>query len=217
MKVHKERTMNNEQQKHGIARVPHSRHLRLVISANCSPKLNIHQLFSLLMVILTFSTSFPAVATAQDDSVEAAERDAKVDAKADTNELLWFAAGCGVSIVTFGVAGLVTERYIRAVSPLAESEHPDAERVLAENSESFAALLVVGGGCLLGSAHWGAEAYQPSPPSARLMGKPPQYINAYVAAYKKQKGKTQSKWIDWGLVTGGAVGLIYFISLIDDL
>ena len=45
--------------------------------------------------------------------------------------------------------------------------------------------LGIGGGCLLGSLSIvAARFYEPSPPSARLVGKPPEYIDAYIEVYK---------------------------------
>ena len=46
------------------------------------------------------------------------------------------------------------------------------------------------GGCLLGSLGIvGAYFYEPSPPVTRLIGKPPEYIDAYLAHYKSQRNE----------------------------
>ena len=181
-----------------------------------SLKLNIHQLVSLLMVILTFILSFPTVATAQyDDSVEAAKRDAKADAKADTNEFLWFATTCGVSIGTLVIAGLIIEHHLDETGSAYYSQVEAAESAIARVDEIVvtAALLPYSVGT---GAIWGiGKFYQLSPPTARFMGKSPQYIQAYTTAYKEQKVNTRSNWSLLGLVVGSAVGLAYIFLILE--
>ena len=50
--------------------------------------------------------------------------------------------------------------------------------------------LGIGGGCLLGALGIiGAYFYEPSPPLTRLIGKPPEYIDAYVVSYKRARNR----------------------------
>ena len=61
----------------------------------------------------------------------------------------------------------------------------------------------IGGGCLLGSLGIvGAYFYQPSPSPTRLMGKPPEYIDAYVSRYKETRNNTALGGACLGCIVG---------------
>ena len=63
--------------------------------------------------------------------------------------------------------------------------------------------LGVGGGCLLGVfGIVGAYFYQPSPPPMRLVGKPPEYIDAYVARYKSTRNDVALSGAGLGCIAG---------------
>ena len=60
-----------------------------------------------------------------------------------------------------------------------------------------------GGGCLLGSLGIvGALFYHPSPPSARLIGKPPEYIDAYVTRYERERNEAALGGAGLGCIAG---------------
>lgn len=44
--------------------------------------------------------------------------------------------------------------------------------------------------------------YQPGPPPARLVGKSPEYVATYVAAYKSERGRSQANLAGMGCLTG---------------
>ena len=63
--------------------------------------------------------------------------------------------------------------------------------------------LGIGGGCLLGSLGiMGAYFYQPSPPLTRLIGKPPEYIDTYVASYKGARNRAALSGAGLGCIAG---------------
>ena len=57
----------------------------------------------------------------------------------------------------------------------------------------------------------GTYFYQPEPPLARLMGKSPEYVEAYTSTYKSTRGNIQVRWASAGCITGGViVGSVLF-------
>ena len=60
-----------------------------------------------------------------------------------------------------------------------------------------------GGGCLLGSLGIvGAYFYQPSPPLTRFIGKSPEYIDAYIARYKRARNQVALSGAGLGCIAG---------------
>ena len=51
----------------------------------------------------------------------------------------------------------------------------------------------------------GGYIYQPGPPPSRLMGKSPEYITAYTAAYKSKVAYVQTNWMGVGCLSGCVV------------
>ena len=182
-------------------------------------RLNVFQLFSMLIVSLIFSTSFHSIATAQYNSVETPERAAEIDANADTNKFLWFATGCGVSITTFFVGGLLVQSHLNTIDQRNISSDPfiagKQDEIYSEIDSTYAATLVAVGTSIFGLTHWAPNLFQSSPPSARFVGKTPEWVDAYTTTYTKEKVKIQSNWTDWGLIAGGVAGLMYLLSILD--
>ena len=57
----------------------------------------------------------------------------------------------------------------------------------------------------------GSYFYRPGPPLARLMGKSPEYVEAYTSTYKSKRGNIQMRWASAGCITGGVVvGAVLF-------
>ena len=48
----------------------------------------------------------------------------------------------------------------------------------------------------------GAYSYQPSPSPSRLIGKSPEYVAAYTAAYQLKRGAIQAQWTSAGCLSG---------------
>ncbi len=65
----------------------------------------------------------------------------------------------------------------------------------------------------------GIHSYRPSPPAARLVGKPMEYVVLYTETYKKERGKLQAFWSTAGCVSScvaitGCVAAGIFIGVI---
>jgi hypothetical protein len=61
-----------------------------------------------------------------------------------------------------------------------------------------------------------AVAYlaEPSPPPARLMGKPPEYIMIYSTSYKSEGKSIQGRHAIYGCLVGTAIGVAIYIILV---
>ena len=63
--------------------------------------------------------------------------------------------------------------------------------------------LGISGGCLLGSVGIVAAGfYEPSPPPMRLVGKSPEYIDAYVVHYKAERTRSAVNGACLGCIAG---------------
>ncbi|MCY3741222.1 MAG: hypothetical protein OXH00_09405 [Candidatus Poribacteria bacterium] len=134
------------------------------------------------MVVLTFC--MPFVSFSQQNSVILEARAmAEQDAESDVNKIMWFGAGSLISGSTLLAFRIIDE--------------PTSE--------------MCGAACLLhGVALAGTFVYSPPPSPSRLLGKSPEYITSYTAAYKSETRKIQALWgivgyISTGLVTGGII------------
>ena len=179
-------------------------------------KLESLQFFAILVVLL-LGMPYRFLATAAADTTAAAKRAAKVDAKTDTNEFLWFATGCGVGIATFYFGGIMVDRYANRTTPNLSSNPLVAEKqneIYANTDEVFVTAVVTGGSTVFLGAHWISKLYRPSPPSGRFLGKPAWYVSLYTDTYKEEKAHIQSKWMDWGLLAGGVAGALYVVQFL---
>ena len=131
-----------------------------------------------LMAVLTFSMPFIVIAQ-QNSPILEARTVAQHDAQSDVNKMMWFGAGSLVSGGTLLVFRIVGE------------ETP---------------LLLCGGTCLLqGAAFAGTFFYSPPLSPSRFLGKSPEYIAYYTAAYKAEARKIQAVWGIVGYISGGLV------------
>ncbi len=62
-----------------------------------------------------------------------------------------------------------------------------------------------------------AYVVDPSPPPARLMGKSPEYLGVYLAAYKNEARSIQGHAAIWGTVTAVAVSVVLIIIFVSAL
>jgi hypothetical protein len=111
---------------------------------------------------------------------------AEQDASRDVNKLLWFSAGFG-SVVIIGPLGAYTGDVIgRAVN----------------GSEIMGlAGFVVGATSPLILI----DNYDPNPPSERLVGKPPEYIDYYTKTYKSKTKSIRKRSATVGCLFGGCL------------
>lgn len=126
-------------------------------------------LLALLMVVLILSIPFTTFA--QQKSVEVqAEMAAERDAKADVNKLLWTGAGplfCLLGAISGGSVAEISDR----------------------GGASIEGIILSGvcvGGSVCGLFSLGVISYRSYPPSERLIGKSPEYVGFYTAAYERE-------------------------------
>ena len=168
--------------------------------------------FIVLMVVLTVSAPFSAIAQQNSVRIEAetaAARDANAakfaakaaaerDASNDLNKPLWFLAG--MSAVGCALIG-------GYVGCLAGSSIDSGGGGLG-----FAPLIdfsdSVGIGCLIGltagalAPLMGIYYYQSNPPPERLLGKSPEYVEAYTNAYRAKTRRLGTFWAAAGIAGG---------------
>lgn len=158
-----------------------------------------------LMIVLTFSTSFATfaqqnpvltevskTAAAQNaNTVAEAKAAAERDASKDTNEPLWFCLGAG------GFPFIFSSCFLGGDMILNPSEY-------THNRE----LIYVGlalSAFYIGGVSWGIFA-EKTPPPHRLMGKSPEYVASYLNAYKRKMRTLRGT----SAVTGGGVACLSF-------
>ena len=130
-----------------------------------------------LIAVLTFSMPFVVIAQ-QNSVILEARAMAKQDAESDINKIVWFGAGSLISGGTLLVFRIIDE--------------PTSE--------------MCGVACLLhGVALAGTFVFSPPLPPTRLLGKSPEYITSYTAAYKAEARKIQALWGIVGYISGGLV------------
>ena len=112
---------------------------------------------------------------------------ARADARADTSKFLWLSIGCGT-----GAVGL----YLLA---------------LARENLSYGEFI---SGGLIGAGPWLLSHVGNAPPSGRLLGKSPEYVNVYVAAYEEERHRIKRDWGSLGSLLGIVAGGIVVVSIV---
>ena len=161
----------------------------------------------ILMVVLTFSAPFVTLAqqnttqpevpkdTTQDvNAIKlAAKVDAEQDASNDHNKYLSIGMGACVPILSLAT-GLVG-----AIAFAGESNGGWFGYGFGINPYAF-----LGGAALTGLAsYWAIYSLNSEPPALRLIGKTPEYVEAYTDAYKKKMRSLRMMWSAVG--TGGCL------------
>ena len=128
------------------------------------PKLTFRSLFLvLLMVLLTFSHSFVILAQQMPAEVQA-----KQDAKSDVNKFAWFTAGFIGCASAWTIIALADRRgYIVSEGTLDQSL-----RCLTVTVPFLPIVYAI--------------SASSAPPTERLLGKSPEYLNVYVDSYAKE-------------------------------
>ena len=198
--------------------------------------MQIHSMFRTFVALITMLTlSSPFSVLAQQDSVwiaveTAAAQDANVvhlaakaaaekDASGDINKLLWFGVGAGICCIG-GAVGALTGCFVGnlidpiRIEPTAASGFgpypvPDisnGEGVVIGSCIGFVAGVLVP---FIGVYY----SYQGNPPSDRLLGKSPEYIEVYTNAYKTKTRSLRTIWAAAGATTaGGGLCLLGYIQ-----
>ena len=116
---------------------------------------------------------------------------------------------CGISSLSM-VGCVPVGVWVREdLRPIAKAAHDDARddaKIDACLWLSGGFCLGIGGGCLLGSVGIvAAYFYEPSPSPARLVGKPPEYVDLYVSTYKAERNITALSGAFLGCAAGAVV------------
>ncbi len=145
-----------------------------------------------LIVVLTFSTSFATLAqqnpvltevskTAAAQNASAVVLEAKAaaerDASKDTNELLW---GCIGGTLPFAFSNAFMGGLM-----MLSSEGRTAYHLDENETRVFGFVVLALGASCIGIVGWGIFAERPPPPH-RLIGKSPEYVESYLNAYKRK-------------------------------
>ena len=161
----------------------------------------------ILMVVFICSQSFAILphenSSWQREVKVAAER----DADHDINQFLWFTAGLGTTAacvlgayIGWHIAGKITDsRY-----------YDDGSDMFPPN---LGALIrgALGGAIPCGGLSFlGIYAKPSSPPSERFIGKSPEYVKSYTAAYTSKARSNRIKAAAQGIAIGCSVWLFYF-------
>ena len=162
----------------------------------------IHVSVFLMAMLLIFNVPCITFAQQNDDRVLAIF-DAKRDAEADVNKLLWGAVGC-VAVPACTILGFIGGAVVggqNSSGGYGLSLSPEAAR---------GGLIGSGVGCLLPFIP--ISAYKSGPPPERLIGKSPEYVKLYTDTYKSKV--RQLRIVSAG--AGGALGcLLVFASIRD--
>ena len=169
---------------------------------------------SIVIVILIFSMPFAALA--QQNSVEietkttaadadavrlAAKAAAEQDASGDINKPLWFGAGAGICCIGGAVGGLAGAYVGNLIAPpTGGSLGP-----FLDFGDGAAAGCLVGAVAGVSIPFIGIENSQAEPPTERLLGKSPAYVEFYTDAYQKKTRSLRKRWATAGM--GAAVGV----------
>ena len=95
---------------------------------------------------------------------------------------------------------------LRPIAKAARDDARDDAKIDGYLWLSGAFCLGIGGGCVFGSVGVvAAYFYEPSPPPTRLVGKPPEYVDAYVSMYKSERNKTALSGASLGCIAGAVV------------
>ncbi|MDE0401756.1 MAG: hypothetical protein OYL97_10810 [Candidatus Poribacteria bacterium] len=179
-----------------------------------------HAAFHTLIVFTTVLTfSAPFVTLAQQNPIQteaevaagllAAKTAAEQDASNDVNRLLWFGAGMGLAAMGITVGALTGCLVGSAINPETEGWYgvpvPNEAQVIGPLVGSTL-------GCL--ASPIGISRYSSNPPVVRLLGKSPEYVEAYTNAYraKARSLRTSSATVGAAIV-GGGLGLCLFGSI----
>lgn len=138
-----------------------------------------------------------------------AEVQAKRDAEADMNKLLW--TGVGFAVYGFLLTGVAAGAHIgHAASP----EGGGSDFTISDGAVNGA---VCGGtvGMTFGLVTiWAVDSYKLTPPPERLLGKSPQYIDVYTDVYKTRTQQLRGQYVAGGC--GLAAMIVMIVVLIEE-
>lgn len=166
-----------------------------------------------LMVILLLFSMIP-VSFAQQDFTEAqAEADAHRDVNHDMKESFWFISGLVGSSVGFaagGVGGCLSGLLIEDTNNCIYSISEDPMVSCSLAGAIFCGAFVVPAAVF-------TYPHNPSPPLERLLGKSPEYIEAYLHAYRSKTVSLRKRMVMAGSLTSNLGMGAMLLFMINDL
>ncbi len=161
--------------------------------------------FATLGILLMLSVFFSPHAAAQynfkSDPSDPAVL-SRVEAKVNTNKFVWFSVGCGTGAVSMYLAGRGAHSLVTEDSSYGSSRGLSYGQIFA--------------GLGLATAFQTAIYIGNSPPSTdRLIGKSPEYVEVYIAAYKEEKLEIKNTWGNLGFLLGVTGGALAFLSTLE--
>ena len=147
-----------------------------------------------MATLLLFSTM--PISLAQQQPMQAqAKADAHRDVNHDMRESLWFLSGLVSSSVCCagGGVGAVVGGLILGDFDIFPNEGPSVGSCII-TSGILCGVLTVPTAIFI-------YPHKPSPPLERLLGKPPEYIEVYLQAYRSKTISLRKKWVTAGAIT----------------
>ena len=153
----------------------------------------------LLMAILLIFSTMP-VSLAQQQSLQAqAEADAHTDVNRDMRESLWFTSGLMGN--TVGCAAGGTGGFLFGLLIGGCLETNCISFISDDPLESCTITGAILCGVLTVPTAIFIYPHNPSPPLERLLGKPPEYIEVYLQAYRSKTISLRKRWVTAGSIT----------------
>ena len=151
-----------------------------------------------MATLLLFGTM--PVSLAQQQSLQAqAEVDAHRDVNRDMRESLWFLSGLmssGVGCAAGGTGGFLFGLLIGGISE---------RNCISFISDDPLGSCTIAGAILCGVLTVPTAIFiyphNPSPPLKRLLGKPPEYVEVYLQAYRSKTISLRKRWVTAGSIT----------------
>ena len=157
------------------------------------------RIHAFLIVSLLLFNAMP-VSFAQENPMQAqAKADAHRDINHDMKKSLWFMSGLVGSSVGFSAGG--TGGFLLGLLIGARS---DANCISFVSDDPLASCSIAGSilfGVLVVPAAVFIYPHNPSPPLERLLGKPPEYIEAYLQAYRSKTISLRKRLVTAGSLT----------------
>ena len=176
----------------------------------------------ILMVVFTCSQSFAMLPQESSSWQREVKMAAEHDADHDINQFLWFTAGLGTTAACF-LGAYIGSHIAHKItySPFdydyAETQPPEGDKCLGAPIASVDPIRMLGyfGGTSAcgGLSFLGIYAKPSNPPSERFIGKSPEYVESYMAAYSSKARSNRIKASAAGTATGcGAFLLFIFVD-----
>lgn len=161
----------------------------------------------ILMVVFTCSQSFAMPLHESSSWQSEVKMAAEYDADHDFNQVLWVTAGLGTT------AACILGAYIGCLiaDKVTYSSYDDGGNMFPPNLDILILGTLGGASACGGLSFLGIYAKPSKPPSERFIGKSPEYVESYMAAYTSKARWLRIKSAAGGTATGCGVALWLFM------